>query len=128
VTNRSYGSCFDRGWWWGWSIVACLKMSGPASACQGDALTRLSFEAHRLPLTILIRHPSPAMMIDLTGSEKPALASVWSASSPTTSIRHRCEFALWTRSSRRHEQPPTVAAALLLAAGPDDRARRNSNL
>jgi hypothetical protein len=45
-------------------------MSGPASACQVDALTTVSFEAHRLPLTISARHHSPAMMIDHTGGEK----------------------------------------------------------
>jgi hypothetical protein len=48
-------------------------MSGPGSACQGDALTTASFEAHRLPLTISARHHSPTMMIDLTGSEKTTL-------------------------------------------------------
>jgi hypothetical protein len=38
------------------------------------------FEAHCLPLTILVRHHWPAMMIDdLTGSEKTALNPLWSA-------------------------------------------------
>jgi hypothetical protein len=32
-----------------------------------------------LPLTILVRHHWPAMMIDLTGSEKTALNPLWSA-------------------------------------------------
>jgi hypothetical protein len=51
----------------------------PHSARQGDALTPASFEAHCLPLTILARHHWPAMMIDLTGSEKTALNPMWSA-------------------------------------------------
>ena len=44
-------------------------MSGPGSACQGDALTTASFEAHRSPLTILVRHPSPAMMMYLSDTK-----------------------------------------------------------
>jgi hypothetical protein len=48
-------------------------MSGPGSACQGDALTTASFETHRLQLTISARHHSPTMMIGLTSSEKTTL-------------------------------------------------------
>jgi hypothetical protein len=57
-----------------------MKAKNPdLHARQGDALTPASFEAHCLPLTILVWHHWPAMMIDLTGSEKTALNPLWSA-------------------------------------------------
>jgi hypothetical protein len=82
-------------------IVVWSMMSGPANTCQGGALTTASFEAYRLPLTILVRHPSPAMMIDLTGSEKTILNEVGQdyhsihSAEPRSGAPHS-EFSLWT--------------------------------
>jgi hypothetical protein len=108
VTDRSFGPCFDRGWWRGWSTVACLKMSGPASACQVDALTTVSFEAHRLPLSILLWHPSPTMMIDLTAAGKPPLTPFWGTPSRRTASRHRRQSATPKPIIANLEPPPAA--------------------
>jgi hypothetical protein len=99
-------------------------MSGPASACQVDALTTVSFEAHRLPLTISARHHSPTTMIDHTGSEKNtyntfverAIADDRRPPSPRIRTLDVLIAGLESRT--------TFAAARSLAAGPGDRPRR----
>ena len=59
------------------SGVCVRDDDGVAARVDGREVWR--FEAHCLPLTILVRHHWPAMMIDLTGSEKTALNPLWSA-------------------------------------------------
>jgi hypothetical protein len=95
------------------------------SACHVDALTTVSFEAHRLPLSILLWHPSPIMMIDLTAAGKPPLTPFRSAPSPRTATRQRREFATPKAIIAKLEQPSAVAAALS-HGGPDERQRRKS--
>jgi hypothetical protein len=78
-----------------------------------------------LPLSILLWHPSPTMMIDLTAAGKPPLTPLWSAPSPRTATRHRREFAT-PKAIVAKLEPPAAVAAALSHGGADERQRRKS--
>jgi hypothetical protein len=102
-----------------------MMMSGPASRCQGDVLATVSFEGLRLPLSILLWHPSPTMMVDLTGSEKTALGTFLERAIAEDRypppLRGRTLDALVAEL----ERSPALAAALS-HGGFDERQRRKS--